>query len=98
MTVNEVSECVEILKRARAFFRESLSAFEFMDEASTVSMLKAFPDHLQNPFARTSPFTIFLEVEAFTEEERADERLFDFLETISDMIEVSQALNLSNKE
>lgn len=52
-----------------------------MDEASAVSMLKAYPDMVQNPFAKTYPFMLHIEVEAFYQDERADERLMAFLES-----------------
>ena len=60
-----------------------------MDEASAVSMLKAYPDMVQNPFAKTYPFMLHIEVEAFYQDERADERLIAFLESNQGLIEVS---------
>lgn len=61
-----------------------------MDEASTQSMIRAYPDLLTNPFERTYPFTIHIEVEAYDQDEPADERLMTFLESVEDLIEVSK--------
>jgi len=60
-----------------------------MDEASAQSMLRAYPDLVTNPFERTYPFTIHIEVEAYYQDEAADERLMAFLEEVEDLIEVS---------
>ena len=52
-------------------------------------MLRAYPDLVQNTFAKTYPFMLHIEVEAFYQDERADERLMAFLESAGDIIEVS---------
>ena len=78
-----------MLKLAKGHFRDSLSAFEVMDRHSTMITFRAFPDSpAKYPFSEEYPFAMLIEVEAYDEDDRAEDRLLDFLERVGDLIEV----------
>ena len=80
VAVDSFEKCVEMLKLAKGHFRDSLSAFEVMDRHSTMITFKAFPDGPKYPFSSEHPFSMLLEVEAYDENDPAEERLLAFLE------------------
>ena len=50
---------------------------------------KAFPESSQYPFSQEYPFSMLIEIEAYDEDDRANERLMNFLELSGDIILVS---------
>lgn len=74
------------MKEARAYFRSSLSAFEFLDKNAQGATFRAFPEHAPRPFESQYPFAVLIEIEAYNEEDEADLRLLKFIEQMSENI------------
>ena len=54
-----------MLKAAKSHFRDSLSAFEFMDKNSQTITFRAFSDKPEKyPFDKEHKFAVLIEVEA----------------------------------
>ena len=92
IAVDSFPKCVEMLRRAKKHFRDSLSAFEVMDKNSQTITFRAFPEMpAKYPFDREHAFAVLIEVEALGEHDEhksmAEEQLLTFFEQNSEIIE-----------
>lgn len=71
VAVDSFEKCVTMLREAKGFFKNGLTAFEVMDRNSSLITFRAASDsqHGRYPFEREHEFSMLIEIEAFDSED-----------------------------
>ena len=85
LACSSMEKVLSILKTSKLSLGRSLSAFEFMDQATCDIVKQQFPDKAKFPFSKSHPFQLLVEV-TMDGSTDADERMYSLLETLEEDI------------